>query len=110
MYRSTVNIGPFSATETSVLGEILTYYLIFFRSRPIMNVTTSANIFEYKFINHFTAEHLLFLLYSTLVFVFVTNLRFPALFSKSIKFYLNNYLYWLQIVFHNCLFVIVFIE
>ena len=22
-----------------------------------MNVTTSANIFEYKFINHFTAEH-----------------------------------------------------
>ena len=22
-----------------------------------MNVTTSANIFEYKFINHFAAEH-----------------------------------------------------
>ena len=33
-----------------------------------MNVTTVVNIFEYKFnmfINHFTAEHLLFLLHST---------------------------------------------
>ena len=33
-----------------------------------MNVTTVVNIFEYKFnmfINHFTAEYLLFLLHST---------------------------------------------
>ena len=33
-----------------------------------MKVTTVANIFEYEFImfiNHFTAEHLLFLLHST---------------------------------------------
>ena len=49
------NIGPFSATETSVLGQFYkAYYLIFFRSRQIMN----QQIFEYKFINHFTAEHL----------------------------------------------------
>ena len=49
------NIGPFSATETSVLREILQGLLsdFFFRSRHTMN----QQIFEYKFINHFTAEH-----------------------------------------------------
>ena len=55
-----VNIGPFSATETSVLVEIL-YGLL-------SDFSTVANIFEYKFImfvNHFTSEHLLFLLHST---------------------------------------------
>ena len=58
-----VNIWPFSATETSMLGKFYkAYYLIVLDQGKSW---ASANIFEYKFINHFTAEHLLFLLHST---------------------------------------------
>ena len=78
MYRLTVSqhIWPISAAETSVLGGNFMAYI-----RPILifldhgKSWTSANIFEYRFINHFTAEHLLFLLHSTTHFVYVTNLK-----------------------------------
>ena len=54
------NIGPFSATETSMLGKFCkAYYLIFLdhaKSWTLCYVSKYLD-FEHKFINHFTAEH-----------------------------------------------------
>ena len=66
-----------------------------------MNFTTTANIFEYKFINHFTAKHFYYFYFkghknidTQLILSMLKTFTFLPYFQKIIYYfflYLNNY-------------------